>query len=247
MTAMIMHSPTPAMTPRDASGVWRNSLAAGLAVALHVGVLAALMMGWSTQKPVVDAPRVMRTQLVMLPAAPAPEPLVATSAPPEPEPVPAKPRVDPQVQVQKLEKAALARKRVEEKKAEQQQERLATEQRNRELEQQRLDQQRLAAEKARAAVPAPAFDSRQYQPLSKAAPDYPERALDKNIEGDCTLEYSVNIQGRVENPKVLDGCHPLFIRPSLAAANTFRYQPRVVDGKPVAVPAVRNTFHYRIK
>lgn len=247
MTAMIMHNPTPAMAPRDASGVWRNSLAGGLAVALHVGVLAALMMGWSTQKPVVDAPRVMHTQLVMLPAAPAPEPLVATSAPPEPEPVPAKPRVDPQVQVQKLEKAALARKRVEEKKAEQQQERLATEQRNRELEQQRLDQQRLAAEKARAAVPAPAFDSRQYQPLSKAAPDYPERALDKNIEGDCTLEYSVNIQGRVENPKVLDGCHPLFIRPSLAAANTFRYQPRVVDGKPVAVPAVRNTFHYRIK
>ena len=247
MTAMIMHNPTPAMAPRNASGVWRNSLAAGLAVALHVGVLAALMMGWSTQKPVVDAPRVMHTQLVMLPAAPAPEPLVATSAPPEPEPVPAKPRVDPQVQVQKLEKAALARKRVEEKKAEQQQERLATEQRNRELEQQRLDQQRLAAEKARAAVPAPAFDSRQYQPLSKVAPDYPERALDKNIEGDCTLEYSVNIQGRVENPKVLDGCHPLFIRPSLAAANTFRYQPRVVDGKPVAVPAVRNTFHYRIK
>ncbi|AZE60771.1 MULTISPECIES: energy transducer TonB [Pseudomonas fluorescens group] len=249
MTAMIMHNPTPAMAPRDASGVWRNSLAAGLAVALHVGVLAALMMAWSTQTPVVDAPRVMHTQLVMLPAAPAPEPLAATSAPPEPEPepVPAKPRVDPQVQVQKLEKAALARKRVEEKKAEQQQERLATEQRNRELEQQRLDQQRLAVEKARAAIPAPAFDSRQYQPLSKAAPDYPERALDKHIEGDCTLEYSVNIQGRVENPKVLDGCHPLFIRPSLAAANTFRYQPRIVDGKAVAVPAVRNTFHYRIK
>ncbi|AZE54893.1 Ferric siderophore transport system, periplasmic binding protein TonB [Pseudomonas synxantha] len=251
MTAMIMHSSTPAMAPRDASGGWRNSLAAGLAVALHVGVLAALMMGWSTQKPVVDAPRVMHTQLVMLPAAPpaAPEPLAAISAPPEPEPVPvpAKPRVDPQVQVQKLEKAALARKRVEEKKAEQQQERLATEQRNRELAQQRLDQQRLAAETARAAIPAPAFDSRQYQPLSKAAPDYPERALDKNIEGDCTLEYSVNIQGRVENPKVLDGCHPLFIRPSLAAANTFRYQPRVVDGKAVVVPAVRNTFHYRIK
>jgi protein TonB len=255
MTAMIMHSPTLTMAPRDASGFWRNSLAASLAVALHVGVLAALMLGWSTEKPVVDAPRVMHTQLVMLPPAPAPEPepVVAAPAPPEPVviPVPAKPVVDPQVQAQKLEKAALARKRVEDKKIEQQQERLASEQRNRELEQQRLDQQRLAAEKARAATPAPApapaFDSRQYQPLSKEAPDYPERALDKNIEGDCTLEYSVNTQGRVENPKVLDGCHPLFIRPSLAAANTFRYQPRIVDGKAVAVPAVRNTFHYRIK
>lgn len=257
MTAMIMHSPTLTMAPRDASGLWRNSLAASLAVALHVGVLAALMLGWSTEKPVVDAPRVMHTQLVMLPPAPAPEPepVVAAPAPSEPlvvpVPVPAKPTIDPQIQAQKLEKAALARKRVEDRKIEQQQERLATEQRNRELEQQRLDQQRLAAEKARAATPAPApapaFDSRQYQPLSKEAPDYPERALDKNIEGDCTLEYSVNTQGRVENPKVLDGCHPLFIRPSLAAANTFRYQPRIVDGKAVAVPAVRNTFHYRIK
>ncbi|MDT9646931.1 energy transducer TonB, partial [Pseudomonas sp. JV245A] len=71
--------------------------------------------------------------------------------------------------------------------------------------------------------------------------------LDKNLEGDCTVEYSVNPQGRVENPKVIDGCHPLFMRPSLAAVATFRYQPRLIDGQAVTVPAVRNTFHYRIK
>ena len=213
------------------------------------------MLGWSAEKVPEDTPRVMHTQLVMLPPAPvpapAPEPVAFTPPEPVAVPVPVKPTVDPQVQAQKLEKAALARKRVEEQKIEAQQQRLATEQRNREQAQQRLDQQRLAAEKARvaapAAAPAPAFDSRQYQPLSKEAPDYPERALDKNIEGDCSVEYTVNTQGRVENPKVLDGCHPLFIRPSLAAANTFRYQPRIVDGKAVPVPAVRNTFHYRIK
>ncbi|AZE99620.1 Ferric siderophore transport system, periplasmic binding protein TonB [Pseudomonas orientalis] len=252
MTAMIMHGATRAQMPHS-DGLWRNSLAAGLAVALHVAAVAALTLGWSQEKPPVDAPRVMHTQLVMMPAA-MPEPVpVAPLTPVAPEPaavpVPANPVVDPQIQAQKLEKAALARKRVEAQKIEQQ--RLVTEQRNRELEQQRLNQERVAAEKARAAIPAPtaapAFDSRQYQPLSKEAPDYPERALDKNIEGDCSVEYTVNPQGRVENPKVLDGCHPLFIRPSLAAANTFRYQPRVVDGKPVAVPAVRNTFHYRIK
>lgn len=253
MTAMIMHSPQLSIAPRDSTGFWRNSFAASLAVALHVGVLAVLMLGWSTEKPQVEAPRVMHTQLVMLPPAPAPvpEPVAVAAPPPEPVvvPVPPKPVVDPQIQAQKLEKAALARKRVEEKKVEQQQERLAAEQRNRELEQQRLSQERLAAERARPAAPAaaPAFDSRQYQPLSKEAPDYPERALDKNIEGDCSVEYTVNTQGRVENPKVLDGCHPLFMRPSLAAANTFRYQPRIVEGKAVAVPAVRNTFHYRIK
>lgn len=252
MTAMSMRTPALALAP-NGDGFWRKSLAASLAVALHGAVAVALMLGWSTERPGVDAPRVMHTQLVVLPApapAPAPTPEPVAAALPEPVviPVPTKPTVDPQVQAQKLEKAALARKRVEEKKLEQQQ-RMATEQRNRELEQQRLSQARAASEKARAPVPAPtpAFDSRQYQPLSKAAPDYPERALDKNIEGDCSVEYTVNTQGHVENPKVLDGCHPLFIRPSLAAANTFRYQPRIVDGKAVAVPAVRNTFHYRIK
>ena len=253
MTAMIMHTPMLSIARRDTSGFWRNSLAASLAVALHVGVLAALMFGWSAQQPAVQPPRVMHTQLVMLPPAPAPVPEPVAVAAPSPEPVavpvPVKPLVDPQIQAQKLEKAALARKRVEQKRLEQQQERQATEQHNRELEQQRLNQARLAAETARVATPAPApaFDSRQYLPLSKEAPQYPERALDKNIEGDCSVEYTVNSLGRVENPKVLDGCHPLFIRPSLAAANTFRYQPRIVDGKAVAVPAVRNTFHYRIK
>ncbi|MGN7444137.1 energy transducer TonB [Pseudomonas lactis] len=253
MTAMSMRSPALALAP-NSDGFWRKSLAASLAVALHGAVAVALMLGWSMERPGADAPRVMHTQLVVLPAptptpAPTPEPVAAALPEPVVIPVPTKPTVDPQLQAQKLEKAALARKRVEEKKLEQEQQRMATEQRNRELEQQRLSQARAAAEKARAAVPAPApaFDSRQYQPLSKAAPDYPERALDKNIEGDCSVEYTVNTLGHVENPKVLDGCHPLFIRPSLAAANTFRYQPRIVDGKAVAVPAVRNTFHYRIK
>ncbi|MBV4511492.1 MULTISPECIES: energy transducer TonB [Pseudomonas] len=253
MTTMILHSPALALAP-NGDGLWRKGLAASLAVALHGAVAVALMLGWSTERPGVDAPRVMHTQLVVLPApapapVPTPEPVAAALAEPVVIPVPTRPTVDPQVQAQKLEKAALARKRVEEKKLEQQQQRMATEQRNRELEQQRLSQERAASEKARAAVPAPtpAFDIRQYQPLSKAAPDYPERALDKNIEGDCSVEYTVNIQGHVETPKVLEGCHPLFIRPSLAAANTFRYQPRIVDGKAVAVPAVRNTFHYRIK
>ncbi|WP_277589173.1 energy transducer TonB [Pseudomonas chlororaphis] len=254
---------------------WRShALAATLAVVLHAGVLALLVAGWSVEPPAAEQPAVLRTQLVMLPPAPqAPEPVPAlvepapTPAPPEPvlaAPVePVKPAVDPQLQARKLEQAALARKRIEDKKreqlAEQQRERQENQQRSREAEQQRLaqeqaqqqqraEQARLAAERARQQAAAQAAaDSRQYLPLSKEAPDYPQRALDKHIEGDCTVEYSVNPQGKVENPKVLDGCHPLFIRPSLAAANTFRYQPRIVDGQAVAVPAVRNTFHYRIQ
>lgn len=281
MIAMIMHSPPFTLNEVAANGLWRNGLAAGLAVALHGVVLALLVSGWSVESPVPDTPLVLKTHLVMLPPAAQPElqPTVAVAepSPPEPSPVvpqptlpvpisePARPVVDPQIQAQKLEQAALARKRVEEKKREQQiekQQQLEAQKRVREADEQRLAEQRQqqqeqqaknaelarqTAERSRQQAAQAAIDSRQYQPLSKEAPDYPQRALDKNIEGDCTVEYSVNPQGKVENPKVLDGCHPLFMRPSLAAANTFRYQPRTVDGRAVTVPAVRNTFHYRIK
>ncbi|MQT28831.1 TonB family protein, partial [Pseudomonas helleri] len=96
-------------------------------------------------------------------------------------------------------------------------------------------------------MPAAAADVRQYLPISKVAPDYPQRALDKGIQGDCTVEYSVTPQGKVDNPKVVGNCHPAFIRPSLVAAATFRYQPRMVDGQAVTVAGVRNTFHYKIE
>ncbi len=269
MTAMIMDSPSLSV-PALGRRFWKNSLAAGLAVALHAGVVALLVLGWSVEKPAAETPRVLHTQLVMLPPAPealvpvpvapvAPPSVEPTSAPVEaPRPAPTQPVVDPRVQAQKLEQAALARKRVEEQKreqqAQQQRERQESERRRQDAEQQAAEQQRQVrqaqalaeqrqAEQARQAV----ADSRSYQPLSKQAPDYPQRALDKGLEGDCTVEYSVTPDGRIDNPKVIDGCHPLFIRPSLAAAQTFRYQPRIIDGKAVTVPAVRNTFHYRIK
>ncbi|MCJ8178133.1 energy transducer TonB [Pseudomonas viridiflava] len=254
-----------------------HGLAAAFAVALHVVVLAALMQGWVAEQKLPEPVKTLTTQLLILPpapTAPSPEPVVepAQAAVPiaEPEPiskpvdVPA-PQPDTQRQARQIEQAALARKRVEEQKREVDQRR--SEERKRALdqqkqaEQQRLqDQQRLAeqqrlqaeqarqsADRARSSQQAAAADNSQYQPLSKEAPDYPERALDKGIEGDCTVVYDVSPQGRVVNPQVQGACHPLFMRPSVAAAETFRYQPRIVDGKPVTVSGVKNTFHYRIK
>jgi len=273
MTTMILHDTAPLATGRwtsmKRSDLWQHSFAAGLAVALHGVVVLLLINNWAPEVPAVKPPKVMTTQLVMVaptvqPPAPEPapmpvaEPVVAAPAAVTPSvPVePAKPQIDPQVQARKLEQAALARKRVEERQREQQAEQQRQQQASREREQaaeqqrqaqqqaQQAEKSRLNAERARQQAAA---DSRQYLPLSKEAPEYPVRALDKNIEGDCSVEYTVNPKGQIENPRVLDGCHPLFIRPSLAAAQTFRYQPRIVDGVAVAVPSVRNTFHFRIK
>ncbi|NAS99388.1 energy transducer TonB [Pseudomonas syringae pv. actinidifoliorum] len=254
-----------------------NGLAAAVALALHGALLGGLMLGWNAQEKRPEPPRTLTTQLVMLPPAPAPVPAApvavaeAVQAPP-PAPVVAPPPVvkpleapKPQAQPQRqLEQAALARKRVDEQKRERETEQRQRAQNAREAEQQRqqvqAEQQRQAekarqsAERARqtqvqqqAQQQQAAADSSQYQPLSKEAPDYPERALDKGIEGDCTVVYDVSPQGKVVNPQVQGSCHPLFMRPSLAAAETFRYQPRIVEGRAVMVSGVKNTFHYRIK
>ncbi|WEK28899.1 MAG: energy transducer TonB [Candidatus Pseudomonas phytovorans] len=238
---------------------WRDhGMAFGVALALHAGVVYLLfnLSHTSALQPVQAA--VIHTQLVNLPAPVAvPEPPA-----PAPEPVIKKPSVPtPKAQVPVVDQAALALKRVQQEKRDQQkrdqqqrqdqeqarQQREAVERREQQLAQQeqaRQHQAREAAAQARAAAEAA---SRQYLPVAKEAPDYPQRALDRNIEGECTVAYTVTPQGQVSDPQVVGQCHPLFIKPSLAAAKRFRYQPRVVNGQAVAVANVKNTFTYKIR
>lgn len=95
-------------------------------------------------------------------------------------------------------------------------------------------------------IPEEKFDVSNYKPANKTPPQYPEQALDRKLEGDCTIAYTVNAQGRVENPKAQGDCHPLFVRPALQAAKQFQYQPRKVNGQAVAVQNVKNTFQFRL-
>ncbi|OUM28803.1 hypothetical protein B8W72_19345 [Pseudomonas putida] len=243
---------------------WRDhGMAFGVACALHAG-LAYLLFNLSHTPALPAAPAaVIHTQLVSLPAP------VVVSEPPVPAPAPVvEPVVEqpssptPKAQAPVVDEAALALKRVQQQKRELQHKRDQQQRQEQELarkqreeaerreqqlaqqEQARQQQAREAAAQARAAAEAA---SRQYLPIAKEAPDYPQRALDHNIEGECTVAYTVTPQGQVSDPQVVGQCHPLFVKPSLAAAKRFRYQPRVVNGQAVAVANVKNTFTYKIR
>ena len=236
---------------------WTGAAGAALTtLGLHAGLFALLLTSWT---PTMDAPvatQVMQTQLISLPS-PAP----VLPEPPVAEPVEAPPPpVQVEAPAPQVEQADLAFKRAErEREAEQQRKRQIEhrreeqarrdeqqrreQERERLAEQARLDAQRRqaeaeaaaraeAAERARQAAAAEAA-SRQYQPIAKKPPVYPQRALDAGLQGACTVSYTVDVQGRVRSPKVVGDCHPLFIRPSLIAAQSFRYQPRIVDGRAV--------------
>ncbi|MGG5870756.1 energy transducer TonB [Pseudomonas peli] len=260
-----MDRPASITWPRLPIARLRNAQAALLTLALHALVLALLLANWPVEKPPAPSINTISMQLLSLPP-PAPvveaAPPVPVEAPPPQVRAPVEPQVDPRIAQQKLEQAALAHKRVEQKRLEQErqhklQEQARLEQQQREQAQQRQAAEQLAAQQLQQAADAAAEQarqaeaaaaaSRQYLPIAKQAPAYPQRALDKGIEGECTVSYTVNAQGRVEQPEVIGACHPMFIRPSLAAAQSFRYQPRVIDGRAVAVPNVKNTFTYRIE
>ncbi|WP_426807850.1 energy transducer TonB [Pseudomonas sp. WOUb67] len=243
---------------------WRDhGMAFGAACALHAG-LAYLLFNLSHTPALPAAPAaVIHTQLVSLPApVVVPEPPVPAPAPVV-EPVVEQPSPPtPKAQAPVVDEAALALKRVQQQKRELQHKRDQQQRQEQELarkqreeaerreqqlaqqEQARQQQAREAAAQARAAAEAA---SRQYLPIAKEAPDYPQRALDRNIEGECTVAYTVTPQGQVSDPQVVGQCHPLFVKPSLAAAKRFRYQPRVVNGQAVAVANVKNTFTYKIR
>lgn len=268
MSSALMDSSTSIAWPRLPISRLRNAQAALLTLALHALVLALLLANWPVEKPAAPSIHTISMQLLSLPL---PAPVIETAPPvpieaPQPDVrAPVEPQIDPRIAQQKLEQAALAHKRVEQEKLEQErqrferkrQEQARLEQQQRELAQQRQAAEQLAAQQRQQAADAAAEQarqaeaaaaaSRQYLPIAKQAPAYPQRALDKGIEGECTVSYTVNALGRVEQPEVVGACHPLFIRPSLAAAQSFRYQPRVIDGRAVAVPNVKNTFTYRIE
>ena len=86
-----------------------------------------------------------------------------------------------------------------------------------------------------------------YLPIVKVAPIYPRRALVAGIFGECLVVYTVTTAGTVKDVEVdKERCtHTLFYRPSVEAAERFKYKPRVIDGVAIEVKGVRNMFYYR--
>lgn len=88
----------------------------------------------------------------------------------------------------------------------------------------------------------------EYLPIVKVAPVYPRRAQTRGISGYCIVEYTVTRTGSIRDPRAVD-CQPsgVFESASIAAAEKFKYRPRVVDGEPIEVAGVQNMFTYELE
>jgi len=77
-------------------------------------------------------------------------------------------------------------------------------------------------------------------PLVRVPPQYPERALQRGIEGRVLIEFTISKTGAVKDPKVI-AYEPstIFNKAALKAVSQWKYNPKIENGKPVEQTGIR--------
>ena len=87
----------------------------------------------------------------------------------------------------------------------------------------------------------------EVSPLVDIPPNYPQRALAANIEGEVTLAFTITAEGTVDNLRVVSAKpRGVFDREARRAASRWRFAPRRENGQPVAREATK-TLYFRLE
>ncbi|RGP52609.1 energy transducer TonB [Pseudomonas abyssi] len=93
----------------------------------------------------------------------------------------------------------------------------------------------------------PPGSAEEVTPLVDIPPGYPRRALAAGIEGQVTLQFTVNAEGRVENIRILSAEPPgVFERAARRAVSRWRFAPRRENGVAVS-REVSKTMNFRLE
>ena len=100
-----------------------------------------------------------------------------------------------------------------------------------------LTEQLIAMESAKP-IPASALKISTY-----VAPDFPQRASERNITGWVDVEFTVGTDGKTRNINVTDASHEtMFRREAMAAVEKWQFEPRMFMGR-----AIEQTSYTRIR
>lgn len=72
-----------------------------------------------------------------------------------------------------------------------------------------------------------------HSPVNMVIPEYPYRARTRGVEGEVTVEYSLDEHGRVVDAEIVSSPSTLFNRHVIKAIKSSTFLPRMVNGKPV--------------
>lgn len=90
--------------------------------------------------------------------------------------------------------------------------------------------------------------SQQAIALYQVKPQYPARALRRNIEGTVTLQFDIDESGKAKNIRVINS-QPgrIFDRSARRAISRWKFKPRVVNGKTVRQQGMTQTIKFEIE
>ena len=97
-----------------------------------------------------------------------------------------------------------------------------------------------------APTPEPIGETREPRVIRRVEPIYPPIARSQGIGGRVTVRITVAADGSVENVKIEQSTSPLFNQAALKAARQMRFEPGLVNGKPVRADYLQ-TFNFRTR
>ena len=83
-------------------------------------------------------------------------------------------------------------------------------------------------------------------PVNTVIPKYPDTARRDRVEGEVTVCYLIDREGRPHNVRVRYSSHRVFERPARRAVRASRYAPLAADQKPSPVKSCR-TFRFYLE
>lgn len=85
------------------------------------------------------------------------------------------------------------------------------------------------------------------QPIVRVPPQYPPRAAQRGLEGYVVVEFTIDTDGSVRDPKVVESSSSIFERSALRTVLRWKYRPQIVDGEPRVRPGVRTRIEFQLE
>jgi len=84
-------------------------------------------------------------------------------------------------------------------------------------------------------------------PMVRVPPQYPERAMQRGIEGRVLIEFTISKSGSVKDAKVI-AYEPskIFNKAALKAVSQWKYNPKIENGKAVEQKGIRIAIPFRL-
>ena len=84
-------------------------------------------------------------------------------------------------------------------------------------------------------------------PMVRVPPQYPERAMQRGIEGRVLIEFTISRSGSVKDAKVI-AYEPsrIFNKAALKAVSQWKYNPKIEDGVAVEQKGIRISIPFRL-